>query len=96
MAEAHLDPRRKAEEVGARNQAVVGEVEVLHLGAEVVVECQHDRGEEEVAEEGEDSHQVEVGEGVGEEEVELLHPLAGVVEPVLQAQLALLQSVNAG
>lgn len=100
MAEAHLGPPRKAGEVVARNPAVVGEAEVLHReeeAVEVAAECQHDQREEvEAVEEGEDSHQVGVGEEVAAEEVVLLHPLVRVVEVVLRAQVDPLQSANTG
>lgn len=95
MAEEHQGLQKKAEEVEAHNQEVVGEVEVLHLGevvAVVVVEYQHVLGEEEEVEE--DSLRVEVGEEEVEEEVELQHPLVGVVEVVLLAQLDLLRSAS--
>lgn len=95
VAEAHLGPRRKVEEVGAHNQGVVGEVEVPHLGEVVgAVGCKRGQGAEEGGEEGEDSHQVEVGEEAAEEEGELLHRLVRVVEVVLRARLDPLQSVR--
>lgn len=87
--EAHLDPRRKVEEVEVHSQGVVGEVEALHLEEEVEVECKHGQAEEEVEE---DSHQEE--EGVAGVEEEAVHPLVEVVEVVLRVQLDLLQSAN--
>ena len=93
VVEAHLGPPKKAEEVGAHNQGVAGEVGVLHLEevvVEVVVESQHGQGEAEEVEE--DSRLVEVGEEEVEEEVGLLHPLVRVVEVVLRVPSDLLQS----
>ncbi|KAK5924822.1 hypothetical protein CgunFtcFv8_017402 [Champsocephalus gunnari] len=95
--EGRLGPQRMVEGVGVHSQGVAGGVEVLRpVEVVVVVVSQHDQGEEEEVVEGENSHQVEVGEEVVEEVGGPLHPLEEVVEVGVRAQLDPLQSANTG
>lgn len=94
--EDRLGPQRMVEVVGVHSQGVAGGVEVLRPVEVVVVVSQHDQGEEEEVVEGENSHQVEVGEEVVEEVGGPLHPLEEVVEVGVRAQLDPLQSANTG